>query len=168
MSASEASIEQRIVQAGVECHRLVQAIHDQLKTDYIREQCSPLHPLAIVKTRMGRFFAFLSGSQDRPKLFANTVLIASFGGLHVMDGIVTYLGLTFAELAEVNPVLNYFAGLLGLGISITVLKLAILAAIIVIFTGRRTIGHRGTAVLALAVMFYSGVVINNVLLLAGL
>lgn len=169
MSASEATIEQRMVQAGLECHTLVQAIHEQLKADYLRKQCSPLHPLDSVKTRVGRFFAAFSGSQDRTRLVANTALIASFGGLHIMDGIITYLGLTFAEVSEVNPVLNYFSGLLGLGVSITLLKLLILAAIVVIFTGRRTIrNHWGTVALALAVMFYCGVVINNVLLVAGL
>ena len=37
MSASEATIEQRIVHAELECRILVQAIHDQLKADYIRD-----------------------------------------------------------------------------------------------------------------------------------
>ncbi len=169
MSASEATIEQRIVQAGFECHTLVQAIHDQLKADYVRKQYRLLGSLDRLKTRMGRFCASLSGSQVTSKRIANTVLIASFGGLHVMDGIITYLGLAYAELVEVNPLLNYFTGLMGLGVSIALLKLVILAVIVVIFTRRCAIrGHWGTATLALAVVFYSGVVINNVLLVAGL
>lgn len=168
MSASEVTIEQRIVQAGMECHALVQAIHDQLKADYIREKWSLYHPLNL-QAHGDRFFVYLSASQLTPRLAINSALILSFGGLHVADGIVTYLGLTFAELAEVNPVLNYFSGLLGLGVSISLLKLVILGVIAAVFMARRTIrGHWGTATLAMAVMFYCGVVANNVLLVVGL
>ncbi|QPK62840.1 hypothetical protein IVG45_18725 [Methylomonas sp. LL1] len=168
MSAFEATIEQRIVQAGMECQALVQATDDQLKADYIREKCGLNHPLSL-KARVGRFFASLSASQLTLRLAVNSALILSFGGLHVADGIVTYLGLTFAELAEVNPVLNYFSGLLGLGVSICLLKLVILAVIVAIFMARRTIkSHWGTATLGMAVMFYCGVVISNMMLVAGL
>lgn len=168
MSTDEATIEQRIIQAGMECHTLVQAIHDQLKAHYIREKLGWYHPLGL-KARVGRFFEFISGSQSTPRFVANSALILSFGGLHVADGIVTYLGLTFAELAEVNPVLNYFSGLLGLGVSISLLKLVILGLIAAVFMVRRTIrGHWGTATLALAVVFYCGVVAGNLLLVVGL
>lgn len=169
MSAAEVNIEQRIVQAGIECHSLVQTIHDHFKAHYVREELDLHHPLGLVKAHAARFLKLLSGSQSTPRLFVNTTLIASFGGLHVADGIITYLGLTFAEVAEINPVLNYFTGLMGLGVSITVLKLMILGLLSAIFIDRRTIKSRwGTATLALAVMFYSGVVINNVLLVVGL
>jgi len=168
MSASEAPIEQRIVQAGMECHTLLQAIQDQMKASYIREELNLYKPLDL-KAKMGRHFESLAGSQSTPRLIVNSALILLFGGLHIADGIITYLGLTFAELAEVNPLLNYFTGLLGLGGSITLLKLLILGVIAAIFIDRRTIKSRwGSATLALAVMFYCGVVINNVMLIVGL
>ena len=168
MSASEVTIEQRIVQASMESHGLVQTIHDQLKAHYIREKLGWYHPLGLT-ARVDWFFKRLSGSQSTPRQLVNSALILSFGGLHVADGIVTYLGLTFAELAEVNPVLNYFTGLFGLGVSIILLKLMILGGTAAIFIDRRKIKSRwGSATLAFAVLFYCGVVINNVLLVVGL
>jgi uncharacterized membrane protein len=99
---------------------------------------------------------------------ANATMIILFGLLHVADGVLTYLGLSYADVSEVNPVLNYFSGLLGLGLAITVLKLAILSIIAFIFFDRYSIKSRwGTATLASADTFYSWVVTNNFVLVLG-
>jgi hypothetical protein len=95
-------------------------------------------------------------------------MIVLFGLLHVADGAVTYLGLCFSSVIEVNPVLNFFAGLLGLGIAIILLKLTILIFITVIFFERHTIkGCFGTAALAWADTVYGWVVTNNFALFIG-
>lgn len=104
----------------------------------------------------------------QPKHVVNALLIVFFGLLHIADGLVTYLGLSFAAVDEINPLLNYFAGLWGLGLAIALLKLAILFAITYIFIGRHTIKSRwGTATLAWADTFYSWVVTNNFVLVMG-
>jgi len=98
----------------------------------------------------------------------NALLIVLFGLLQVADGIVTFFGLKCANVDEVNPVLNFFAGLLGLGLSITLIKLAGLAFITFLFFDRRKMKSRWiTTTLGLAVAFYSWVVSNNMLLVAG-
>lgn len=103
-----------------------------------------------------------------PKPAVNAQLIVFFGLLHIADGLVTYLGLSYAAVDEVNPVLNYFAGLWGLGLAITLLKLVILVVITCIFIDRHTIKSRwGTATLAWADTFYSWVVTNNFILVIG-
>lgn len=95
----------------------------------------------------------------------NTLLIILFGLLHVADGVITYLGLNFTSVDEVNPVLNYFIELLGLGFSITFLKLACLSVLVFLFYDRHKMKSRWiTASLASAVTFYSWVVSSNVLL----
>jgi hypothetical protein len=95
----------------------------------------------------------------------NSLLIVIFGLLHVADGIVTYLGLSFAELEEVNPVLNAFSEQLGLGFSITLLKLVCLTVIAFLFYRRRRMKSRWITVsLGSAVTFYSWVISNNVFL----
>ncbi|MCQ8105662.1 DUF5658 family protein [Methylomonas sp. SURF-2] len=104
----------------------------------------------------------------QPKQVVNALLILFFALLHIADGVITYLGLSFAPVDEVNPVLNYVAGLCGLGLAIALLKLAILSAIACIFFGRHTIKSRwGTATLASADTFYSWVVTNNVILVVA-
>lgn len=106
--------------------------------------------------------------QMLPRHTVNTLMIVLFGLLHVADGVLTYLGLSFTNVDEVNPVLNYFAALLGLGVAITVLKLAILLVIALIFFDRHSIKSRwGTATLASADTFYSWVVTNNFILVIG-
>jgi uncharacterized membrane protein len=96
------------------------------------------------------------------------LLIVLFGLLHVADGVVTYFGLHFTDVDEVNPVLNFFIGLLGLGCSITLLKLAILAVVAFLFFERHKMKSRWiTATLASAVTFYGWVVSSNVLLVVG-
>ncbi|MFM8333417.1 MAG: DUF5658 family protein [Candidatus Methylumidiphilus sp.] len=99
----------------------------------------------------------------------NTLLIVFFALLQVADGVVTYLGLgLFANVDEVNPILGLFAGRLGLAGAITLLKLVGLAFVAFLFFDRHKMKSRWiTASLASAVGFYSWVVSNNVLLVAG-
>ncbi|QSA96414.1 DUF5658 family protein [Methylococcus sp. EFPC2] len=98
----------------------------------------------------------------------NAPLIVLFALLQVADGVVTYLGLSFAEVDEVNPVLNVVAEVFGLGWTITLLKLVGLAFIAFLYFDRRKMKSRWiTAMLASAVSFYSWVVTNNVMLVAA-
>lgn len=95
----------------------------------------------------------------------DALLIVLFGLLHIADGIVTYFGLSWFGLVEVNPVLNYCAETLGLGSSITVLKMLELSVVAFLFARRRRMHSPWiTATLASAVVFYSWVVTNNVML----
>lgn len=95
-------------------------------------------------------------------------MIVLFGLLNVADGVVTYLGLSFANVIEVNPILNYFAELLGVGVAIVSVKLAILIIIAFIFFDRHSIQSRlGTVTLASAATFYSWVVFRNFILFMG-
>lgn len=98
----------------------------------------------------------------------NALLIVFFALLQVADGIVTYLGLgTFDNVDEVNPVLNFFIVHIGLGGSITLLKLIGLAFAAFLFFDRHKMKSRWiTASLASAVTFYGWVVSNNVILVA--
>ncbi len=98
----------------------------------------------------------------------NAYFIVIFGLLQVADGIVTFFGLKFAEVDEVNPVLNFFADMIGLGFSITLIKLAGLAFIAFLFYDRHKMKSRWiTTTLGLSVTFYSWVVSNNVMLVVG-
>lgn len=102
------------------------------------------------------------------KYIINTSLIVLFALLHTADGIVTYLGLKFDYVDEVNPVLIYFAGFLGLGFAISLLKMICLGIIGLLFYARRNIGNCwSTATLVSADAFYSWVVSNNILLVAA-
>jgi len=93
------------------------------------------------------------------------VLIVLFGLLNIADGVVTYFGLSLFGLEEVNPMLNYCADSLGLGCSITVLKLAILCFIAFLFDNRRRMKSPWiAATLSSAVVFYGWVVANNLML----
>ena len=98
----------------------------------------------------------------------NAFFIIVFGLLQIADGVVTFFGLKSAEVDEVNPVLNFFAEQVGLGLSITLLKLAGLAFIVFLFVDRRKMKSRWiTTALGLAVTFYSWVVSSNVILVVG-
>ncbi len=98
----------------------------------------------------------------------NAFFIIVFGLLQIADGVVTFFGLKSAEVDEVNPVLNFFAEQVGLGLSITLLKLAGLAFIVFLFCDRRKMKSRWiTTALGLAVTFYSWVVSSNVILVVG-
>ena len=97
-----------------------------------------------------------------------TLLIVFFGLLQIADGVVTYLGLSFANVDEVNPVLGLFMGTFGLGGSITLLKLVGLAFVAFLFFDRHKMKSRWiTAALGVSVGFYSWVVSGNVMLVAG-
>lgn len=124
--------------------------------------------MKFLDSQIARFLARHNYWQVLPRHTLNTLMIVLFGLLHVADGMVTYIGLSFTEVVEVNPVLNYFAGFLGLGLAISSLKLAILVFIAFIFFDRHTIKSRwGTAILAWADTFYSWVVTNNCILVMG-
>ena len=98
----------------------------------------------------------------------NTFFIVLFGILQIADGVVTFFGLTSAEVDEVNPVLNFFVELIGVGYSITLLKLAGLAFIVFLFTDRHKMKSRWiTTTLGVAVTFYGWVVSNNMILVVG-
>lgn len=98
----------------------------------------------------------------------NAFFIVLFGLLQVADGIVTFFGLKFAQVDEVNPVLNFFAGLVGLGLSISLIKVAGLVFIAFLFFDRHKMKSRWiTASLVSAVSFYSWVVSNNVFLVVN-
>lgn len=102
------------------------------------------------------------------KYFINTSLILLFALLHTADGIVTYFGLKFNHATEVNPILIFFAGTMGLGLAIFALKLLCVEFIAVLYFARRNIGG-GWATVSLfsADAFYSWVVSNNILLVVG-
>ena len=128
----------------------------------------PFVHCAVTHVMAARFLGLRFWSS--PQMHAiNTLLIVLFGLLHIADGVVTYLGLSFTSVDEVNPVLNYFAGILGLGVAITMLKLLILFVITCIYIDRQTIkGRLGTATLAWADTFYSWVVTNNFILVSSI
>lgn len=93
------------------------------------------------------------------------ILIILFGLLQVADGIVTYLGLSFTSVEEVNPILNLCAELIGLGYSIVLIKAVGLTFIAFLFLDRHKMKSRWIkATLTSAVAFYSWVVTNNVIL----
>lgn len=98
----------------------------------------------------------------------NALLIIAFGLLHTADGVVTYLGLHFDVVDEVNPLLNYVAGHVGLGYSIFLMKLLCLDVLFVLYRGRHKMHSAwNTAALASAVVFYCWVVSNNVVLVTS-
>lgn len=110
----------------------------------------------------------LGVDSDHLKYLINSSLILLFGLLHTADGIVTYFGLKFNYATEVNPVLLFFAGTMGLGLAIFALKLLIVEFIALMFVSRRNIGSCwGTATLFSADAFYSWVVSNNLFLVVG-
>ncbi len=123
---------------------------------------------AIPIPRRTLFLMSRSGSYILRRHNVNALMIVLFGLLNVADGVVTYLGLSFANVIEVNPILNYFAELLGVGVAIVSVKLAILIIIAFIFFDRHSIQSRlGTVTLASAATFYSWVVFRNFILFMG-
>lgn len=95
-------------------------------------------------------------------------LIVVFGLLQVADGLVTFFGLHFDLVDEVNPVLNCCAELFGLGFSIALLKMAGLAFLTFMFLQRRKISNPWLlTTLVSANAFYIWVVVNNIVLVAG-
>ena len=105
------------------------------------------------------------GSLQLPRQTLNTCMIVLFGLLHVADGVVTYLGLSFSDVDEANPILNYVAGQYGLGLAIMLVKLTVLLVLALVYFDRHSIKSRwGTAALAWADTFYSWVVASNFIL----
>lgn len=101
------------------------------------------------------------------KYSLNSALLIVFALLHTADGFVTYFGLKFTSVDEANPVLVFVAGILGLGLSIFLLKLVCLSVIAMLYSGRRNLGNCwSTATLFSADAFYSYVVGNNLFLVA--
>jgi len=98
----------------------------------------------------------------------NAILIVTFGLLQLADGIITFMGLSCGKVDEVNPLLNCFADLFGLGASITVLKAVGIAFLGLMFLDRHKIENRWlTGTLCGAVAFYGWVVSNNVYLVVS-
>ena len=163
-------IEQQLTNAGTECHLLIQSYHEQLKDRFSHEQYVIQRPVdsSSTKFRLARVLETPYCRQMPLRLGANTLLIFLFGLLHTADGIVTYLGLKFASVVEVNPVLNFFAGFLGLGFSITLLKLGCLVVVTFLYLERHKMKSCwSTTALACAVTFYCWVVSSNVILVVG-
>lgn len=89
-------------------------------------------------------------------------LIVFIALLNIADGALTYLGLTFFEVYEANPVLDLFSSRLGLGSAIIFIKAIILSGLLLLFFRRscsRCITNITT--LALTNVFYLWVVGNN-------
>jgi hypothetical protein len=108
-----------------------------------------------------------SPARNRLKYSLNSALLVVFALLHTADGFVTYFGLKFTSVDEANPVLVFVAGIMGLGLSIFLLKLACLSVIAMLFSARRNLGNCwSTATLFSADAFYSWVVGNNLFLVA--
>lgn len=149
------------------CRQSLRAWPESL-SDHARFNRHQVNLLSLPQSPLSLLLNCFSGSLNQQRFACNTVLIVLFALLHIADGLVTYLGLRFTQVDEVNPLLNYAAGILGLGRAIVLLKLIILSFIAAIFFDRCTIkGRWATIALMLAVVFYGGVVTNNVLLVVG-
>lgn len=95
----------------------------------------------------------------------DALLLILLGLLQMADGTVTYLGIKGDSVDEANPVAEWCFEYVGLGCSITAVKLAVVALIALIFFRRRQLKRRFlTATLSLLVSFYSWVVANNMML----
>jgi hypothetical protein len=141
-----------------------------LKTGDLSERHSDLGKIRIkFFKRQEQAYVITRSSQHKSKSnLVNNILIILFALLHVADGLITYIGLRFTSVEEVNPILTYFVHLLGLGCSITLLKLGILAVIGFLYIDRYKMHNGwGTFVLASAVSFYFWVVSNNVFLVVS-
>lgn len=165
MAAPKFRNAQRGVNVPIKCHDRAKSLGPLIGHPANRHKAQartlPESPLVLL-------FNCFAGPLSRQRFACNTVLIVLFAVLHVADGLITYLGLSFTEVDEVNPLLNYAAGILGLGRAIVLLKLIILSFIAAIFFDRCTIkGRWATVALMLAVVFYSGVVASNVMLVVG-
>lgn len=96
----------------------------------------------------------------------NALLLVLLGLLQMADGTVTYLGIRGDLVDEANPLAELCFKHLGLGCSITVVKLVGLAIIGSVFLRRHRFKRRHfTATLSLLVSAYSWVVANNVRLI---
>lgn len=168
MAAAKFRKAQRLADNRNKCRDPMTVWPDPLN-DHSRLNRHRVNLLALPQTTpLAPLLNCFSGSLSQQRFACNTVLIVLFALLHIADGFITYLGLSFTQVDEVNPLLNYAAGILGLGRAIVLLKLIILGCIAAIFFDRCTIkGRWATVALMLAVVFYGGVVTNNVLLVVG-
>ncbi|MGY6274986.1 DUF5658 family protein [Methylomonas sp. MgM2] len=141
----------------IRCRSLSDALRDSnFPLRYICLSARPVHS-SLLGMEVGHL-----------KYLINSSLILLFGLLHTADGVVTYLGLKFNLVDEANPMLVFFAGTMGLGLSIFLLKLLLLEFIAVLYFARRNMGSCwGTATLLSADAFYSWVVSNNIFLVAA-
>ena len=156
--------------SGITCQLMMTSCHCSLGECYFHEQYESLQQLdfSFPRFKTDRFLNDYYCLQPILVNTVNTLLIILFGLLHIADGIVTYFGLMFAGVDEVNPVVNYFIGVLGLGYSIFLLKLVCLLVIATLYIKRRNIKSLWcTTTLACAASFYIWVVNNNVNLLMG-
>ena len=116
-------------------------------------------PLLVSKAKSN----FYSYTLTLAKL--NAIFIILFGLLHVADGVLTYFGLSYSNVIEVNPILNYFIELSSIGYSILFVKSLIIFIIFLIFINRNNIkGQLGTIALLCANVFYVFIVFNNAIL----
>lgn len=89
-------------------------------------------------------------------------LIIFIALLNIADGVLTYLGLTFFDVAESNPVLDVFSSRLGLGSAIIFIKAIILYGLILMFIKRSCYRcYTNITTLFLTNVFYLWVVGNN-------
>ena len=89
-------------------------------------------------------------------------LIILIALLNIADGVLTYLGLTFYEVAEANPVLDVFSSRLGLGSAIIFIKAIIISGLVLMFIKRSCIRcYTNITTLFLTNVFYLWVVGNN-------
>jgi len=89
-------------------------------------------------------------------------LILLFGLLNIADGILTYLGLRYCEVAEANPILDVFSNTIGLGYSIMLIKSMVLASLLMLFLSRNTVNRCGSSLMLVAGnVLYFWVVGNN-------
>jgi hypothetical protein len=160
--------KRRSLYAVINNQLMVQAFYTRLKRLNPLTRHSYPQAIVVAKPRLFGFFDAICRCKGQLTLTVNSLLILAFGLLHTADGIVTYVGLKFTDVDEVNPVLNFFSALMGLGASIFLLKLLCLSVIAYLFFTRRNINSCwSTATLASAVIFYCWVVSNNVVLVSG-
>ncbi len=164
MPTSKTLVNSRISLARVNPHRLFHILHRRVSSGRRPQEYSVLTP-ALCNAGNSRV---LIHRQSQLRTDIHGLLIILFGVLHTADGILTYLGLRFTSVIEVNPVLNYAVDLMGLGLSIFLLKLACLGVIAFLFSGRSRIKSCwSTAALTSAVYFYCWVVSNNLALVSA-
>lgn len=92
------------------------------------------------------------------------LLIILFGLLNITDGALTFHGLKFGSVAELNPVLDYLGSHLGLslGYAILAVKTLVIAALAYLLTCHYRMNRcAGILALIIANIFYLWVVGNN-------
>jgi uncharacterized membrane protein len=163
-------IDARLTKANYKCNSRTHCFHEELKTrsNSDHQAFAHLPGSRLVKSSLCNFLNLHVCRRISKISNINIFLILMFGLLHIADGAVTYFGLKFASVIEVNPILNYCAELFGLGCSITVLKFGILAVIGFLYYERHKMNScLSTFTLVSAVGFYLWVVSNNVFLVVG-